>query len=96
MIIAFLFVKPALFDHASSIATLGNFLEVAFLVVSGICAFILFRRSSILASTAVFAMTITEISFRFFDAGSTDVTVPVMALLFSAQALRGSIVAKHL
>src|ERR1700730_16322564 len=95
-VIALLFVGPALFNNKRTIATPGTLLEVTFLIVGGICSFVLFRRQSILASSAVFAMTLTEIAFRFLDPASKDLTVPILAMLFSAQALRGSVSARRL
>jgi uncharacterized membrane protein len=96
VVISLLFIGPALSNDVRTIGTPGIVLEITFLIVGGICSFVLFRRPSILASSAVFAMTLTEIAFRFLDPASNDLTVPILALLFSAQALRGSIGTRRL
>ena len=74
----------------------GMVLELSFALLGGWCAYVLFRRPSIPASVLVLAMALVESGARFLDAEATNVAIPLMALLFSAQALRGAIVARKI
>ena len=72
----------------------GNVLELSSALLGGWCAYVLFRRPSIPASALVLAMALVEGGARFLDTEATNIAIPLTALLFSAQALRGSIVAR--
>jgi len=91
-----MYLIPALNDGLTRIAMPGSVLELSFAIMGGWCAYVLFHRPSVAACGVVLAMVLVEIGARFVDPEATNVAIPLMALLFSAQALRGSIVARTL
>jgi len=90
----YLWTRPL--KNLAGILTPGGLLELGFMISGSWCVYVLFRRPSIAASALVFAMVLVEVGARFIDLSVTDSTIPILALLFSVQALRGSLVAKKL
>jgi predicted aspartyl protease len=92
--IAAIFIAGILRQGIHGLMSFGSILEIAFLIASAIIARILFRRSSVAASLVVLAMVVSEVVARVLASTPTDFTIPLMAILFSIQAVRGSIAAK--
>ena len=86
-------------ERPASIAglfTVGRGIELLFAILGACCALVLWRRSSVVASTLVLVMVVMETAARLVSSDARDFTIPIMALLFTIQAVRGSIASRSI
>jgi hypothetical protein len=70
--------------------TVGGAVELIVWVISLGSIAALWTRSSLPAAAAIWLMTLAETVSRIVSDAPTEVTLPIIALLFSIQCLRGS------
>jgi hypothetical protein len=91
---AWLAVLAAVYLFAHPL-TVGAAVELIVLVMSVGSMAVLWKRSSLAAASAILIMTLAETVSRIVSDAPTEVTLPIIATLFSIQCVRGSWAARE-